>query len=150
MDDDAGWGRAIVIRDRILSVYPTVGVEMWIAEDRGLTNLVFTPANAAAVSVWVYVNSDDSMQVDAGSMCMDDIDFESTADERLESVVALVLSLAEFGYSKVREYWFLGPLSPSHVGPTSGYWGLDDYIARPLSQVVETLDPWEHDSRDSA
>lgn len=89
------------------------------------------------------MNDDNSMHVNAGSMAMDDVDFESTGDERLESAIALVLALAEHGYSTVREYWFLGPLSPIHVDPTSGYWGLDEYMARPFSQVVETLEPWD-------
>jgi len=141
--EDAGRGVALLIRDRVLAVHPLVAVDILEAEDGGFTQLVFTPANPNGVSVWVYVNYDNSVQVNAGSMVAEDLEYSATLAERIEVSLRLVLSLAANGYSKVRAFWFLGPLSPSHVGPTSGFWGLDDYIGRPMSEIVESLEPWE-------
>jgi hypothetical protein len=141
--DDAGRGVAMTIRERVLAVHPLVEVDILEAENGGFTQLVFTPANPSGVSVWVYVNYDNSVQINAGSMVAEDLEYSATLAERIDVSVRLVLSLAANGYSKVRTFWFLGPLSPSRVGPTSGFWGLDDYIGRPMSEIVESLDPWE-------
>ena len=150
-DDDSGRGLAEDIRDRVLAQHPLVSVDLLVAEGGAHTLLVLTPTNPSGVSVWVYAGANGSVQVNAGSMMAEDIEHSSTLEERIDVAVRLILSLAEHGYSKVRTLWLLGPLSPSHVGPTSGFWGLDDYIDRPLSEVVEALEPWVGTSKpDSA
>jgi len=141
-DDDSGRGLAEEICDRVLAQHPLVSVDLLVAEGGAHTLLVLTPPNPGGVSVWVYAGANGSVQVNAGSMTAEDIEYSSTLEERVDVAVRLILSLAQHGYSKLRTLWFLGPLSPSHVGPTAGFWGLDDYIDRPLSEVVESLEPW--------
>ena len=141
-EDDAGWGLAEVVRDRILAIYPSIQVEMWKSDGGRATDLYFTPERTTEVSVEVVVTDSGRFQVLAGAFSHDDADNDEQLSERLEMVVRLVLAFAGYGYAKVRIPMLLGPWAGTHVGPSGGYLGLDDVLEYPFATVVEHLDRW--------
>lgn len=125
----------------VVARHPHVEVDAWTSGADGSRCVNFVPRNDAGASVTVTVDILGSVVVECGACVLRDVDYVSVGTV-IENTVKLVLAFADHGYVKVRTVWALGSLSPSLVGPASGFFGLDDYIDRPLSEVVDVLDPW--------